>query len=304
MDGLSFATLRHFVVLADSQSFSAAARQLRKSPSAVTKQIVALESSLKVALVHRTTRGVSLTAAGHALYRQCVELLSKIDSIAETLSEDERPRGHLRVTAPPSISTLLLGPNLGKFLSQNPSVTINLFVTSDVPDLVRERIDVAVLLRDKPISKQSHIYLAPNSRVLCAAPGYLKKYGVPKSISDLESHQCLASRVSDEAEEWSFQTKNGLRRLPVKARLLSDNGELLRQACLGGAGIANLYLFHVQGDINAKRIVPILTEHVLQSNSFFVAVPHRQYISTAAQAFISFVKQLIADTTLEGSRRG
>ena len=140
----SILSLRCFVAVVETQSFSAAARQLLLAPSSVTKHVQSLESALDVALVHRTTRRISVTEAGERFYEHCLAILGHIDNASLVLRAEKHLSGHLRVTAPPAFTAALLGPHLHEFMIEYPAVSIDVNVTSDDPDLIRNRIDVAI----------------------------------------------------------------------------------------------------------------------------------------------------------------
>lgn len=292
LNNASILSLRCFVTVVETHSFSSAARQLRIAPSSVTKHVQLIESALRVALVHRTTRRISVTEAGERFYEQCLAILSQIDS-ATAVMDSENLSGHLRVTAPPSFTAATLGPNLPIFMKDHPGISLDVNVSSGTPDLIRNRIDIAIILQDQPQSKLTHFRLAACPLTLCASPDYITRRGVPKRADDLMGHECLAGRYSDLAEGWSLRQKNAWRVVNPRFKLLSDNGDLLRLACLGGAGIGGFYNFHVRDDLHAGRLVPILTDYELQARSIYAIVPHRKIVRPQVKAFIEFVQSLL-----------
>ena len=290
----SIVTLRCFVAVVETQSFSAAARQLRLAPSSVTKHVKMLEASLGGALIYRTTRLVSITEAGEAFYERCVNILSEIDSAAALIVSERQLGGHLRVVAPPSFAASILGPHLHRFLNDHPALSVDMIVTSATPNLVRDRVDVAISLEADPKSKLAHVTLAPCPRVLCASPAYLSERGMPRSIEDLRSHACIASRFSDLAEDWALRRRGNWEVVGIRSRLLSNNGELLRQTCLHGAGVANLYRFHAQEDLETGRLVQVMPGFEVKPANVNAVLPHRQIMRPQAKAFVEFVRALVA----------
>lgn len=299
LDHASILSLRCFVAVVETQSFSAAARQLRVAPSSVTKQVQLIETAVNVALFHRTTRRVSVTEAGERFYEQCLAILGHIDDASAAIGSEKQLSGHLRVTAPPSFATALLGRHLHEFMSEHPAVSVDVNVTSATPDLIRDRIDVAITLSDEPESKLTHFRLGSGERTLCASPGYLARRGAPKHPDDLRDHECLSSRFSDLAANWKLSRKDVWHLVNPQFKLLSDNGELLRQACLGGAGISPFYNFHIQDDVNSGRLIRVLPEFDVASRHIFAIIPHKKIMRPQAGAFIDFVRKLVADA--EGS---
>ena len=160
LNNASVLSLRCFAAVVETQSFSSAARQLRLAPSSVTKHIQTLENAVNVALVHRTTRRISVTEAGERFYENCLAILAQIESAAAIMVEERALSGHMRVTAPPAFAVTVLGPNLPMFLDEHPGLTVDLIVTSAAPDLIRDRIDVAIMLHSAPESKLTHFFLS------------------------------------------------------------------------------------------------------------------------------------------------
>ncbi len=286
-------SLRCFAAVVETRSFSSAARQLRLSASSVTKHIHTLEASLGVALVHRTTRQVSVTEAGEHLYRSCQAVLVQIDNAAGPLVGENRLEGHLRIVAPPAFAATILGPRMPGFLAEHPRLTIDVFVSSSTPDLIRERLDLAITLREEQESKQPHLQLGAIVRVLCASPAYVAQRGAPRRIEDLQHHDIIASRFTQRADVWELKAGARYRTAKIRPRLLSDNGELQKQACLHGAGIGAFYEFHVRQDLADGRLVRVLPQHETRPHNLYVSLPHREIVRPQARAFIDFLQALV-----------
>jgi DNA-binding transcriptional LysR family regulator len=251
-----------------------------------------LENALGSALVHRTTRLVSVTDAGESFYERCVAIMNEIDSAAAMIASERQLSGHLRIVAPPSFAASILGPNLHVFLQDHPAMSLDVIVTSATPNLIRDRVDVAISLENDPKSKLAHMLLAPCSRVLCASPGYIGAHGDPKSPEDLQSHDCIASRFSDLAEDWVLRRNGNWEAINIHSRLLSDNGDLLRQTCLRGTGIGNFYRFHVQNDLKSGHLKQVLPSFEVKPKNIYAVLPHRQIMRPQAKAFVEFARQL------------
>lgn len=293
LNGASVLSLRCFAAVVETQSFSFAARQLRLAPSSVTKHVQFLEKSVHVALVHRTTRRVSATEAGERFYDQCLAILAQVDSAAAVMVAENELSGNLRVTAPPSFVASVVGPRIPEFLLAHPGISLDIVVTSAIPDLIRARIDVAITLGETPQSKLTHFLITACPLTLCASPSYIARSGAPEKAEDLVRHACLSGRFSDLAQGWTLRREGVWQVINGNSRLLSDNGELLRQACIGGAGIGQFYLFHVRDDIEAGRLVQVLPDHEPKPKNLFAVIPHRQIVRPQAKAFIGFVRGLV-----------
>lgn len=292
LNHVSILSLRCFVAVVETQSFSAAARQLRLSPSSATKHVQGIENAMGVALMHRTTRRVGVTEAGERFHEHCQMILAQIDSAASSIMAEQALTGHLRVAVPPSFAAAALGPHLGRFLDEYPGMSLDVIVSSATPDPIRNRIDVAITLQNEPRSKLAHILIAEAPMVVCAAPSYIAEYGEPHAPADLARHRCLSGRFSEQAEGWTLGCAEGWQVVHVASRILSDNGELLRQACLGGAGIGNFYRFHVDEDIRLGRLVAILSENPPRSKQVFAVLPNKKLARPQDCAFIEYIKTL------------
>lgn len=292
LNDASIVALRCYAAVVETQSFSSAARQLRLAPSSVTKHVKMLEAALGSALLHRTTRMVGVTEAGEGFYERCVRILAEIDSAAALISPNKQLSGHLRVVAPPSFAASVLAPNLHLFLREHPALSLDVIVTSATPNLIRDRIDVAISLESEPKSKLAHMILAPCSRVLCASPGYLAAHGEPRTLDELLVHECIASRYSDLAEGWMLRRQGNWETVGVRSRLHSDNGDLLRQVCLRGGGIGNFYRFHVRDDLESGQLIEIMTDFEVKPKNIYAILPHRQILRPQAKALVEFVRKL------------
>lgn len=292
LNEVSVLSLRCFVAVVQTHSFSSAARQLRVTPSAITKHVQRLENAVNVALFHRTTRRISVTDAGERFYNQCLGILAQIDSVAATMVSERELSGHLRITAPPSYVATVLGPNLHQFLEDHPGISLDVMVTSATPNLIRDRIDVAIALQEGPETKLTHILLAASPRAICASPAYIERRGMPETPEDLHRHECLSGRFSELAEPWTLRQDGEWQAINVRSRLFSDSGDLLRKACLMGAGIGNFYFFHVREDIAQGRLVRVLAEYESKPKNIYAVIPHRQLVRPQSEAFIEFARSV------------
>lgn len=288
LDNMPLKSLRVFIAAVDSGSFSETARQLRISVSSVSKQIGFLEENLGFALLYRTTRTVSVTKAGRDFYNQCLSIIDLVNKATAT-----RDAGHIRIAVPPSIMSALLTSNINIFLSKYPEVTVDFFVTSSLPDIIKQRIDIAFVLREWPGVKMSNKKIRMMERVLCASPDYLAEHGVPSHYKELRNHPCLMSLLAGEPEQWATLSDGKKRFLPVKPVLSSDNGDMIRQVCITGGGIANLYRFHAQPNLDDGTLVQILPDIEIEQVGLYAIMPHRAMVNPAADAFLEFFESLL-----------
>ena len=287
MDRLS--SLQAFVRVAETGSFSEAARRLRSSKSAVSRQVSALEAELGARLLHRTTRSLTLTEAGRGYFERAARILADLDEADRSVSAlQTAPRGRLRVNAPMSFGFLHLAPAIPDFLSRYPEVEIDMIMNDRFVDLVDEGFDVAVRIGHLEDSSLVARRLAPIRRVVCASPAYLAARGTPASPDELKMHACLC--YSNVPREWRFVAADG-RPWPVEVKgpLSANNGDALRIAALKGVGMINQPTFIVGGDLQTGELVSVLADFVPQDLSLHAVYPHSRHLSPKVRAFVDFL---------------
>jgi LysR family transcriptional activator of dmlA len=252
-------------------SLAQAAQALGLTPSAVTRRLAGLETSLGVRLFQRTTRRVSATAEGETLAQRAAELLRGFESLEAELRERQaEPAGPIRLAATFGFGRRWLGPVLADFQARHPAVTVQLQLTERLPDLAAEGLDGAVWLWSAPQQRAGEWVsrrLAPNRRVLVAAPAYLAVHGAPKALEDLAMHHCLVVRENTDAgpqrsDHWALQREGeaGVQRMPVAGPLSSNSGELVRDWCLAGHGIMLRSLWDIAPQIASGELVQVLSD--------------------------------------------
>ena len=285
------ASMHVFVQVAERGSFAAAARALELSPAMVAKHIQAIEARLKAPLLHRTTRRQSLTDVGRLYLERCREVASAFAQ-AESTGEEvlARPHGVLRVTAPVVLGTHGLAPLLAGFMQQFPDVQLELSLNDRVVDLVDEGIDVA--LRSGPLDGSERLVarpLRPLRMLLCAAPDYLARHGTPRRPEDLQRHTCLAFAHWVHKDRWRLVGPKGEVRVPVRSPLVINNGDALRQAALGGAGILMQSELLLAEDLRAGRLVRVLPRHAPPPRpAHLVYLPDRRH-AAKVRCFVDYV---------------
>ncbi|CCG40185.1 LysR family transcriptional regulator [Magnetospirillum molischianum] len=285
------AAMTAFARVAETGSFSEAARRLRSSKSVVSRQVAALETDLGVRLLHRSTRALTLTEAGHGYFDQIVRILAEIDEANLSVSHlQAAPRGRLRVNAPMSFGIRHLAPAIPDFLTRCPEVEIDITLNDRFVDLVDEGFDMAVRIGHLIDSSLVARRLAPLRRIVCASPAYLAARGLPTTPDEISGHECLCYSNMSAGNEWKFTTPDG-RPWPVevKGRLRVNNGDALRVAALEGLGLACLPTFIVGEDLRAGTLVPVLAEAVHQEGGVFAVYPHARHLSPKVRAFIDYL---------------
>ncbi len=289
MDRLQWMTV--FRRVAELQSFSAAARELRLSNAAVSKHIARLEDRLQTRLLHRTTRSVSLTTDGSAYLARCTRILDDLDELDHALGRAAgAPKGMLRVNAPSAFGVLHLSPLVPSLLAAWPELTLDLSLTDRFVDIVEEGIDVVIrIATDLPDSATlvAQRLVACDARV-CATPRYLKKHGTPRSIADLERHECIIYGLR--APSWTFLVKGKPVDVKVSGRLRVDNSIAVRDACLADAGLAMLPMFYLDDAISAGKLEIVLPRAHSPRVWIHAVYPRQRHLSTKVRVFIEHVR--------------
>ena len=246
-----------FARVVQEGAFSAAARSLELTPSAVSKLIARLERRLGARLLTRTTRALTLTEEGEAYYQSVQRILQALDEADQHVSGGA-VRGRLRINASIPFGTMYIAPLIPDFLVLHPALSIDLSLTDEVIDLMAQRADVAIRMGNLPDSGLIARKLSESRRVICAAPSYLARKGTPQTPTDLRHHDCVTFNFKRLQSSWPFRADGRDFEISVTGNLQVNNGETMRQMALRGAGIARLGQFHVADDIRAGALVPIL----------------------------------------------
>jgi DNA-binding transcriptional LysR family regulator len=249
-----------FVRVVDTQGFSAAARAMGLTKSAVSKRINRLEKQLGLRLLQRTTRAMSLTEAGRVLYERAAQGVALLDESARLAAGlVEAPRGILRVTASVTFGKLCLAPLIPEFLARYPEIELQLTLLDRFVDLVEEGYDVALRLTRTPPEQVVAKALMPVRYRLCAAVDYLKNRKI-ETPADLAGHNCLHYGLRELGSEWRFLRAGEEARVQVKSNVVVNNSEVVRDLLLAGLGIGLVWNYAVDREITDGRLVPLLPD--------------------------------------------
>lgn len=289
-----------FVRVVQEGAFSAAARSLDLTPSAVSKLIARLEDRLGCRLLLRTTRALTLTEEGQDYYRAGQRIVADLNAADEAATAGS-VRGRVRVNASLPFGTAYVAPAVPSFLKRHPEVMLDLSLTDDVIDLMAQKADIAVRVGNLPDSNLSARKLGESRRVVCASPAYLKQHGIPKVPDDLRQHNCLGFNFRKARSPWPFVVAGEEVALPVDGNLVANNGETMRQLALAGVGIARLGLWHVAADIADGRLVALLEAH----NPADLELIHAVYVGGGhlpkrVRAFLDHMLDYLASHPLKG----
>jgi DNA-binding transcriptional LysR family regulator len=291
-----FAEMEAFVEAARRMSFTAAADALEIPASVLSRRIKSLEARLGSRLFHRTTRSVGLTESGEVYFSHCTRLLAELRDADEAVTSLQQvPRGTLMLQVPTTFGRLHVAPAIPAFLKQYPNIDVDLTMSDDVVDLVKESVDVAIRIGQLPDSDLVARRLCNNRRILCASPDYLAEHGVPARPEDLENHSCLNFSHLIKSDIWHFDAETGTQAVSIKGRLRANNTEALREAALAGCGIAYLATFIVGDDIRSARLRPVLEAFPQAETGIYAIYTHRRYISAKTAAFLDFAQTRFCD---------
>lgn len=252
-----------FQRVVESGSFSEAARLLLMTPSTVSKLIGRIEARLGVRLLERSTRRLSLTAEGQVFYERSLALLAELDEIERGLSQGAASAdGTIRVNASVPIGTMALEPLLPAFWAEHPRIVVDLSLSDEIVDLYLDRTDVAFRVGPLPDSSMMARRIGVAWRKIVAAPAYLERHGVPKTVDDLAAHNCLGFNFRRAAPVWPFRESGRIVDRAVHGSLLANNGETVRRMAVAGIGLARLGDYHAREDIAAGRLVEVLSDVV------------------------------------------
>jgi DNA-binding transcriptional LysR family regulator len=281
--------LRAFILSVDAGSFTAAARVLGSTPSAVSKSVAKLERTLGIRLLQRTTRAIHPTPEGQALHKQGASILTDLDELEELVTAKSVPRGLLRVSAPLDLGRHWLVPRVSAFLARYPEIECVLSLTDRFVDLVDERIDVALRMGDVGDGRLVRKRLGMTSAMLCATSGYLKSRGTPQSPTALADHNCLAYACSGRRIPWVFEGPAGRFELAPKGTLASDNNDALIAIALAGIGITRIPSFMGEPHIRAGRLRRVLPRETTPGLAAYAAYPEQHHLPMRARVFLDFL---------------
>ncbi len=283
--------MRAFCCIVENHGFSAAAERLETTHSSLSRQLQQLEAVLGVRLINRTTRHLSLTAAGAQYHAACVDILLRIDQAALAIVEDERePTGVLRISAPLVIGTMELEHWLPAFQQCYPKIQIDMSCNDRFVDLVAERFDVALRISG-PLADSSLVAktLTVSELILVASPAYISRYGLPRQADDLSTHQLLAFTGSS---EWTLTSQcTDAHTVRLNGHFKTDTITALFSAALAGSGIAAFTRATVQQHLSKGQLVHILPGYRLGQRYYYALYPHAKYLAPKVRVFVEFMTQ-------------
>jgi len=282
-----------FARVVDAGSFSAAARQLGLTPSAVSRQVARLEAALHVRLLERSTRKLRLTEAGSAAYSRCQTLVAAAREVmALSDTQSATPRGLVRVSMPKAIGRQVIHPLMPTFLARYPEVDVQLIITDRVVDLFEEAVDLAIRPTDAPPPGLAGRPLMQVQHRVCASPSYLRAHGTPQHPRELAQHSCLYLGEDERDRDWRFRKDGDEVTVRVSGRYVANHSEVRLDGALQHLGLASLPDFTARQALASGQLVTVLSDwtHVTDyAGTAWLLYPPNRYLPAKLRVWIDFV---------------
>lgn len=285
-----------FALVAEEKSFRAAADRMGVTRSAVSQTIRRLEETLAIALVQRTTRSVSLTEAGEALFGEVAPALADMRAAVEATGDLRgRPRGQLRLAVSSIAERFLSGPFLATFAEANPEIQVDISVTDEEFDIVAEGYDAGVRLGEVIEQDMIAVPVAGDERQLAVcAPGYLQRFGAPSHPSELADHRCIGWRPKPKVPpyRWEFAEKGKEFSVAVAPEITTNDMALMTKLAVAGAGITFGMEESFRPWIERGELVPVLEDYCPRFAGFYLYYPSRRNVAPKLRALIDHLRRL------------
>ncbi|MDO5625699.1 MAG: LysR family transcriptional regulator [Pseudomonadota bacterium] len=289
-----------FARVVEAGSFSAAAREVGGTPSAVSRSVARLESAVGAQLLQRTTRKLGVTPEGAEVLAHCTDILNASRAVMEAGGQHgPEPKGLLRVCAPKAIGHALLHPHMGEFLRMHPKVDVHLLLDDRPLDLVEHRLDVAVRITDTPPVGLIGRRMTAIEHLVCASPAYLAGHAEPLHPKELAAHSCISLGETPGDARWKFmhRTRDEAHVVHVRGRYTANHTGVRLGAVLSGLGIGSLPEFTARAALASGDAVVVLPDWrfvtVYTGSLWALYLPHRQ-LPPKVRAFASFMGQKLA----------
>jgi DNA-binding transcriptional LysR family regulator len=281
-----------FVRVVETGSFSKAAREFATTQPTVTKQVAATEARLKVRLLNRNTRGVSITEAGALYYEKCKDIVREVeeaDSIVRL--RQSQAQGLLRIGSSVAFGRRVIVPLALEFMADHPQLQVDLSFEDRYTDLIAQGIDVAIRMGKLADSSLGARFLGTNPWVLVASPKYIKKHGAPKRATELSAHPALIYSSVQGNDVWRVQSPKGETvTVPVSGRLRSNNLSAVLAAARGGLGIAGLPWYVAHDSLASGQVVEVLKGSSLPEQEIHAVFPSPKLVPGKVQAFMAYLQ--------------
>lgn len=287
-----------FIAVMEAGSFSAAGLRLDLSKSVISKRVSDLEAVLGARLLNRSTRGAHLTEVGQEFYQRARDIMQQLNDAVEATSEDQaRLCGQLRVAAPMSFGTMYLGNMLHGFLRDHPGLELLLNLDDRKTDIEASGVDLAIRITQMKDSTLIARKLGMSHRVVCCSPDYARAHGLPDGIEGLADHRCIGYSNVYSGQLWQFEPVAGAeqaRSVPVKASLIFNNGECMRDAAIAGLGLTLLPRFIAAAALRDGRLINAMPGETPTPDTIYAMYPLRRYQPRKVRALVEYLEASFA----------
>lgn len=286
-----------FVTVVEQGSISAAARLMGQTPSAVSKQVGLLEDQVHYRLLNRTRTGVSPTQEGQEFYEKCKAMAEKFQEAEAMIHNlDGIPRGELKIASTVAFGKSQLIPALPQFIAENPEVQIALDLTDREIDLRSEGFDATICFAEQPKNPDIVVRrIMQSCRVLCAAPDYLERSGVPKNFAELANHNCLRVAGKSQRNAWSSVEPISGERFEAQGSFEGNSTDVVFRATLAGIGIARLPCYMANAKFLSGELVHVMPEYAPPSTDIVVMFADRRNLAPKTRAFVDYLVRRFRD---------
>lgn len=296
-----------FVKVVEAGSFSAAARQLGSSPSAVSRSIARLEKALAIRLLQRTTRKLRLSDAGEEVFRRCREMAGAAQAVMDLSGRFTREaEGLIRVSVPKAVGRYVIHPHMPEFLRRYPKVDVQLILEDRYVDLIDDNVDLSIRITDEPPPGLVGRELFPIEHLLCATPQYLAEQGVPQQPENLREHSCIVLGETPADARWKFRQGSKSVTVGVRGRYAANHTGVRLDAVLQDIGIGSLPYFTARQALEEGRVIQVLPEWDFiasyHGGVWLLQTPTR-YLQPKLRVFIDFLVERLAQEPTLGMLR-
>jgi len=283
--------ISEFVNVAETESFTQAAKKMVISTAQVSRQVSALEKRLDTKLFYRTTRKVSLTEEGRVFFQHCRSVLDGLDEAERAITNlQSKPHGKIKLTAPITYGEQQIMPLVNDFMKIYGDVEVYANLSNQTVDLIEEGYDLAIRLGRLADSTMMAKKLGKRTNYVCASPAYLNKFGIPHSLSELNKHSCLLGTL----DYWHFRDAGKEKNIRVTGRLRYNSGYSLVDASLKGLGIVQLPDYYVQHYLQNGELITLLDNYREPDEGIWAVYPHNRHLSPKIRLLVDYLSDHIA----------
>jgi DNA-binding transcriptional LysR family regulator len=278
--------INEFVEVVETESFTKASKRLQISTAQVSRQVTALEQRLNIKLFYRTTRKVSVTEEGGIFYQHCRSVLDGLNAAERAVNNlQSKPQGKIKLTAPATFGEKTILPLVNNFLALYPDVQVAAYLSNQQIDLIDQGYDLAIRLGKLNDSSMMAKKLASRTNYVCASPKYIKHFGKPDTLSELNKHQCLLGT----RDYWRFNDQGVEKEIRVSGRIRYNSGFSLVDAALKGLGIVQLPDYYVESYIQKSQLITVLDNYREVDDGIWAVYPHNRQLSPKVRHLVDYL---------------